>query len=563
MSLHLVPAGRSFCAGMIRRVQFVAFLWIAAAAAQAQTQLWSRQLGTGGLDWARAAASDGSGGVYLGGYTTGTFGGTQGSHDAWVARYDSRGNRLWLRQFGSSAGDTVDVAAPDGAGGVYLGGFTYGALGGANAGVEDVWIARYDGAGNQLWVRQMGSTLHDYAYAAATDGAGGLYVGGTGSFGVVPFAYDAWIARYDGGGNQVWLRTFATYSSFVGGCASDGSGGVFVSGTTGGSLAGKHFGYDDAWLARYDAAGNQLWARQLGTGTYDYAFTAAPDGMGGLYVGGDTYGNLGGSHAGNGDAWLAHYDGAGNQDWIRQFGTPAYDTCASAAAATGGIFVGGSTKGSLGGSNSGLMDVWLARYDSGGNRAWLLQLGTSLNEILSAGAPDGSGGLYVGGMCNNSFGGTFVGGYHDAWLARYESSCSTTYSYCSAKMNSSLCLPSITVSGTPSASAGSGFTIRTSDVLANKFGRYLYSKSGPSSVPYQGGKLCVQAPVLMTLQNSGGSGACGGSIQIDFNAYVASGKDPGLSAGQQVWIQTWSRDPGFAPPDNTSLSDAISFTLCP
>jgi hypothetical protein len=65
------------------------------------------------------------------------------------------------------------------------------------------------------------------------------------------------------------------------------------------------------------------------------------------------------------------------------------------------------------------------------------------------------------------------------------------------------------------------------------------------------------------LQNSGGLPPCGGSFQIDFNAYIASGKDPALVSGQQVWVQTWSRDPGFAPPNNTSLSDAVTFTLCP
>jgi hypothetical protein len=142
--------------------------------------------------------------------------------------------------------------------------------------------------------------------------------------------------------------------------------------------------------------------------------------------------------------------------------------------------------------------------------------------------------------------------------------CASVMIYCTAKTNSAGCVPAIATSGTPSASAGSGFTISTTNVLDNKFGLYFYSKTGPNNAPFQGGTLCAAAPLVRTpVQNSGGTAPCGGAFQIDFNAYVASGADPALVAGQQVWAQTWSRDPGFAPPNNTSLSNAVTFTLCP
>jgi hypothetical protein len=136
--------------------------------------------------------------------------------------------------------------------------------------------------------------------------------------------------------------------------------------------------------------------------------------------------------------------------------------------------------------------------------------------------------------------------------------------YCTAKVNSAGCAPAITAWGSPSSSPGSSFVIGALDVLSNKFGVLFYSKAGPASIPFQGGTLCVLPPLVRTsLQNSGGSGLCRGTFGFDFNAYVASGKDPALVAGKPVWAQYWSRDPGFAPPDNTSLSDALAFTLCP
>ena len=45
--------------------------------------------------------------------------------------------------------------------------------------------------------------------------------------------------------------------------------------------------------------------------------------------------------------------------------------------------------------------------------------------------------------------------------------------------------------------------------------------------------------------------------------WIASGQDPSLVAGSAVWAQSWSRDPGFAPPQKTNLSDALAFAVCP
>jgi len=569
MTRARTPSNRALASRSLQRASAAAVLSLAALPAAAQSQLWIRQLGTSVYDGANASAPDGSGGLYVAGETGGSLGGPNaGGYDAWLARYASAGNQLWVRQLGTSADDRAYAAAPDGWGGVYVSGGTPGSLGGPNAGSNDAWLARYDSAGNQLWIRQLGTSAADWAYAAAPDGSGGVYVGGVteGSLGG-PNAgiIDAWLARYDSAGNQVWIRQLGTSTwDHAYAAAPDGAGGVYVGGATEGSLGGPNAGSADAWLARYDSAGNRLWIRQLGTSARDEARAAAPDGSGGVYVGGFTEGSLGGPNAGLADAWLARYDGAGNKLWIRQLGTSAGDYAFGAAPdGSSGVYVGGYTGGSLGGPNAGFDDAWLARYDTAGSQAWIQQLGTSADDYLLAAAPDGSGGVYLSGATSGSFGGVSTG-FYDAWLARYDAPCGASSSYCLAKTNSAGCVPSIATSGTPSASAGSGFTISTSNVLDNKFGLYFYSKSAANNAPFQGGTLCAQPPLVRTmLQNSGGSAPCGGAFQIDFNAYVASGKDPALIAGQQVWTQTWSRDPGFAPPNNTSLSDAVSFTLCP
>lgn len=134
--------------------------------------------------------------------------------------------------------------------------------------------------------------------------------------------------------------------------------------------------------------------------------------------------------------------------------------------------------------------------------------------------------------------------------------------YCTGKLNSQGCVPAITFTGAPSASASSGFLVRVGALIPNVPGIFFYSKSGPATVPFQGGVLCVAAPIVRTPASlTGGAAACSGSLGIDFNAWIASGADPGLAAGSAVWMQAWSRD--TASSSGTSLSDALRFEVCP
>jgi hypothetical protein len=496
MTLFRTLSDRALATRSLQLALAAMVLSLAAPLAAAQTQAWIKQIGDPNYsDRANACAQDASGGVYLAGGTESNLGGPlAGASDPWLARYDGAGNQLWIRQFGTGLVQVAVAATSDGAGGLYVSGPTMGDLGGPSSGADDAWLARYDSAGNQLWIRQFGSSADDTPYFASADGSGGVYVGGWtyGSLGGTnPGGFDFWLARYDGAGNQLWVRQLGTSQHENGAAAApDGSNGVYVCGWTTGSLAAPNTpGVGDAWLARYDSAGNQVWIRQFGTNADDGAAGAAPDGSGGVYVCGATGGSFGGPNAGFSDAWLARYDSTGNQLWIRQFGTSGFDLVMAAAGGASGVYLAGATQGSFGGPNSGKDDAWLARYDGAGNQLWILQLGTSENDTARGVAIHASGGVYVCGETYGSLAGPNVNG-NDAWLARYDEPCAG-WNYCTAKTNSAGCAPSIAASGVVSASAGSGFTISTKNVLDNKFGVHFYSKSGPSGVPFQGGILCA------------------------------------------------------------------------
>jgi predicted outer membrane repeat protein len=136
--------------------------------------------------------------------------------------------------------------------------------------------------------------------------------------------------------------------------------------------------------------------------------------------------------------------------------------------------------------------------------------------------------------------------------------------YCTAKINSQLCIPSIGFQGWASASNFAPFEITATQVLNQKSGLLFYGYQ-PTSAPFQGGILCVDAPIRRTpVMTSGGSPSgtdCTGTYSLDFNAYIAGGADPLLATvGRPVYAQYWSRDP--QAPFSTGLTDALSFRIC-
>ncbi|HUR27956.1 MAG TPA: hypothetical protein VM509_07210 [Planctomycetota bacterium] len=146
-------------------------------------------------------------------------------------------------------------------------------------------------------------------------------------------------------------------------------------------------------------------------------------------------------------------------------------------------------------------------------------------------------------------------------------------SYCTAKVNSLGCLPSIASTGVPSATATSGFIVTCSNVVNQKPGSIIYKVGGSAaSLPFTGGTLCVgPTGIRRTItQSSGGSSLpahdCSGGYVFDMNAFaqgaLGGNPDPALLVpGSRVRVQWWGRDQGFAAPDNTLLSDGLEYDV--
>jgi hypothetical protein len=300
---------------------------------------WTVQFGTSEFDNSCDVATDTTGGIYITGCSYGNLCDSQDRSgtllgrarllsrrfdkvgesrhrtgaDVYLRKYDTGGNCLWTRQFGSSDGrnDWGFAVATHESGDncvVYVTGRTMGIMAdtGSNAGEADAWLAKYDANGNRVWLKQFGSPTVDWGMGLAVSG-GHVYITGSTDGVLDPehtnaFVDDAWLAKYDADGNQLWLKQFGeSLSEWGNDVAVDDSDGIYLTGI---SSFIYPYGPGDVWLAKYDASGNQQWLHEFSSTGLDNSMGVAVIGIHHIYITGATTGDLFQANAGKHDAFL-------------------------------------------------------------------------------------------------------------------------------------------------------------------------------------------------------------------------------------------------------------------
>jgi enterochelin esterase-like enzyme len=348
------------------------------------TKLWTKEFGTSGTDRPYGLQLDPQGHPVIVGYTTGNFDGAHAgntSDDVFVTKYDPSGNREWASQIGTTAADRGYGLAIDAAGSIYAGGYTKGALGGANAGDKDVFLLKLTPTGGApIWVRQVGTAGEDKGMAVAAGGGYAYLTGmtsdvlGTALPGTTPGGIDGFLAQFDASGTRTWTRQVGTTAEDqLWGVTADASGNATVAGFTAGDLFAPNAGDKDIVVARFDSSGAATLHDQLGTIGNDKGAHVALDSAGDTYVSGFSDGNFETS-IGSFDAVLVKYGPGLTREWARQFGTT--ETDGADAFAEGNVFVAthgttiwasGFTMGSTATeAQAGNGDVFLTSFDSQG-----------------------------------------------------------------------------------------------------------------------------------------------------------------------------------------------------
>lgn len=397
------------------------------AMAENPTLDWMQVLQTNRNPGDQSVALDGLGHVYLAGGTEVSLGG-EGVGALFLAKYDLAGNNIWIQQWGATSNDSATSIDVDSFGNTYITGNTRGSLGGTHAGSSDAFLTKYDPSGNQLWSTQLGTSGSDNSTSVTVDGLGNAYITGqtegvlSGTSTPTP-GFDAYLAKFDATGILQWTEQFGTAQTDRGlGIDLDGSGNVYVTGSTGGTLGNTSAGSDDAYLAKYDSSGNQSWIRQIGSSGSDPSQSVAVDSTGNIFITGYTSGSLAGPNAGRRDAFLVKYDTSGNLIWTEQFGS-AIDELAFAITVDdeGNPYITGRTNDTPPpGTNSSDNDIFMAKYDAAGNLAWTEYIDTVSGLEGQSLKVDGAGNIYLSGSTSSLFGSTepLDGGFH-AFVAKY------------------------------------------------------------------------------------------------------------------------------------------------
>ena len=360
--------------------------------------VWARNFGGTNSDAPYAIFVDDAENVYITGtfYNSGNydFGGgmtilsSNGQTDVFIMKINAAGNFEWAKSIGGTGFDFGTDISVDQSGNIYLTGqFSNTVDFDPGAGVENatansssnVYFLKLDATGNFVWVNiyegffSFGGGQH-----IVIDDNGDLYTAGgfsstadfdpgTGTFNLSSSGgNDIFVSKLSASGNFIWAKN-------IGGASSESIKSFEIDGNNNLYLAGKFSGTadfdpgigtsdlissggDDIFVAKLDANGDYVWAKNMGGTDDEEAISLSVDSDGSVFTTGSF------------------------------FGTADFDP--------------GTGTNNL--TSSGFQDVFISKLDVNGDFAWAMSIGGSSTDIGMGISVDLFGSLYVTGDFNDT-----------------------------------------------------------------------------------------------------------------------------------------------------------------
>jgi hypothetical protein len=381
-------------------------------------------------EWVGLAA-DGAGNVIVGLKVGNTIDLGGGPLNGFVlAKLDAAGNHLWSK--GLSASGARDMAV-DANGNVVITGYFNNVidLGGgvlfSQGMANDLFVAKYNAAGQHLWSKRFGGNGNDEGESITTDADGNLIItgniGNQADFGggQVPFAgsSDYFVLKLDPNGNHVWSKSYGDMSTQLGiRVATDPSknillaGGIFGSADFGCGALVASPGGTDAFVAKLTAAGSCVWSKRFGDNPSQYAHAVAADSAGNVLLVGQFIGTVdfGGGPLFSGaenDGFVVKLDPSGTYQWAKHATGASHQGVYDVAIGVGNsVVVTGwfevTVDFGLGSMvSAGATDMVAARLAPDGTALWQKRFGDAGSQVGYRVAVDSADAVILGGVTSS------------------------------------------------------------------------------------------------------------------------------------------------------------------
>jgi beta-propeller repeat-containing protein len=336
------------------------------ATSQTPSVVWGRTWGGAGTEFSSCLQRDSSGNLYTAGPTN-SF--AAGVYQTFILKYDSIGNLLWQKTYGTP--NTDDIANPcgmDSSNNLYIAGYTQPAGNDCAAwpsyGLCSVFLLKLDSLGNILWQKDWGGNASNVPHGIIVDPSGYVYVSGffetSGIGGGIP---NAFLLKFNSTGSLLWQKSWGGLRGDNGnGLGTDSLGNVYLTGYT------KTFGdgSGELFVLKISPIGNILWERAWGLSGFDEGFWVTTDGSNNVFVTGRT----GSFKTGAGsDVVVLKYNSTGDLQWQRVWGSNASSVGDGIGGElvldnSGNIFIAGVVGSST--FDPSTLDVLILEFDSQG-----------------------------------------------------------------------------------------------------------------------------------------------------------------------------------------------------
>jgi hypothetical protein len=336
-------------------------------------RIWATYIGGNSYDVGIDIKIDQNGYFYIVGTTTSNSGiatsvvyqdSLYSSYDAFIMKFNSSGQRIWGTYFGGNGEDYGNSIVISKNKHLYICGYTSSTIGISttgthqvtNAGLRDVFLARFDTSGQRNWGTYYGGSGSEYGHSIAIDTNEKIFITGRtneswskiATTGAHQTSYgggdEAFIAKFDSTGHRIWGTYYGANSNDEGNSVTvDNHGNVFVAGysrssyniATLGAYQSSKVGGSDAFIVKFTSSGQRIWGTYYGgnSNNNEVGHDIEIDRYGNIFMVGYTESTSGiattGAHqdtfGGIYDAFLVKFDSSGQRIWATYFGGNSWE----------------------------------------------------------------------------------------------------------------------------------------------------------------------------------------------------------------------------------------------